>query len=135
MASSMSGFGDVAFRVMANGNGPGIVNDWVRASYVTTRHVPGSNATETFTMGRDAPQVTYRIEAPSFEEYQALDALVQTTATLRIPHGVTLATHTEVVYYGDVYDEMASVLLVDLANIEIRRDGTVRADATFQGSW
>ena len=131
----MSGFGDTAFRVMANGNGPGIINDWVRASYVSSRHVPGSDTTETFTLGRAAPMVTYRIEAPSFAEFQALDALVQTTATLRIPNGVTMATHTESVYYGDVYDEMASVLLTDLANIEIRRDGTVRADATFQGSW
>ena len=135
MATSMTGFADVPFRVLRSGSGSVIVSDFVRDSFTGTRHIPGSDTNDTFLMGRGPATVTWRIESPTLEDHQDLDALVQTTGTLRIPHGVTTAPHTESVFYGDVYDEIATVTLLTLGNLEIRNDGTVHADATFLGSW
>lgn len=135
MTESMTGFSNVPFRILRLGNGPDTVQDFGRPAFANTIHVPGGNTNETFLLGRGVPVVTWQIELANATNYNLLDDAVQTTATLRVPHGISAADHTEAVYFGTTYDEIASVTLLSLSSPVMRIDGTIRCDATFQGDW
>ena len=134
-SASLTGFNEIPFRILRLGMGADVVNDFEREAQQATRHVPGSNTTITQLLGLGAPRVSWMIECPTLDDCADLEAAQQTTAVLRIPHGLTTATHTEVTLFGRVYDEIADVLLVSVRGKVTRNDGTVRCEATFQGGW
>lgn len=134
-SASMTGFNEIPFRILRLGQGADIINDFERESQYVNRHIPGSNTTVTQLLGLGVPGVAWRIECPTIDDCADLEAAQQTTATLRIPHGLTTVAHTEVTLFGSVYDEIADVLLVSVRGKVTRNDGTVQCDVVFQGDW
>jgi hypothetical protein len=84
--------------------------------------------------GKGPRQVTYRLYFDSIADFQALDALVQETGTLRIVHnGHTVPTSSSdnVWIHDRMYSELPSVLLRSLVSYGVEPSGIVEADATF----
>jgi hypothetical protein len=132
VAASQTRFGTIRFRVLRDGAGAAVAPGWERASHIAEEHVPGSDRTITFLLGRGPRDVTWRVECPSIAEQQALEDAIQTTATLVLPHGTQNAPATVHDYFGDLYDHIDGVVLLDVTNVVVHREGTVRADARFR---
>lgn len=131
MAASMTSFAGVSFRVLRLGQGAAIVNSWEQQAISSEEHVPGSNNTDLFLMGLGPKTATWRIETSSIDDYRALEALQQTSGTLRLPTGTSTEAATEVDYFGTIWDEIPDVTLMQLARPVVHMGGKVQADATF----
>lgn len=115
------------------GDNPNAMTDWARESRFVDLPIPGGG-TVIQLLGIGPRRATYRLLFETVEEFQALDTLVQQTGTLTIfdaAHTVPV-THDEQEWILDnLYDEMAGVTLLSLANGQTWPDGTVEVDATF----
>jgi hypothetical protein len=131
----ITGFGGVPFKPLAIGGGVDLMRDWQRESRVTVVPIPGSNTSDTFISVLGPPLLTLPVETPTQADYQALQLRLLSVGTLTLNHGTATGPHTEIVAFDRVYDRFANVLLRELRDPVVRRNGTVRATATFQGSW
>lgn len=84
--------------------------------------------------GMGPRQVTYRAFFEALAEFQALDALLQQTGTLRVVsggHSAPVDGPNTVWIHERLYDEIEGVLLRNVVSAGVAPDGTVEADLTF----
>jgi hypothetical protein len=123
---------DCRFGILWGGD-PFLMTDWTRRNRDTELEGIGG-LTVIQLMGSGPRQITYRIFFDAIADYQALDALVQETGTLRIfmrSHTVPVDTDDHHSIHGKLYTEIDSVLLRSLVSLGVAPNGNVEADAVF----
>jgi len=114
----IAAFGDVGFWIVQEDDQL-MLPDWQQESRTAEYAVPGSDRVVVQTLGRGRYRTTYQIELEDDAALRALRALVQSTATLRLPHGSSTLLANEVLYMGKVYDELTSVLLERIDDVRM----------------
>lgn len=126
--SKKVGFADVQFMAVSeSGKWP----DWTRKANVQTRSIPGSNRSITQMVGFGPRTVTYPLVLATSEDYMSLQDLQGTQGTLMIFEETASVEREAVEYYGDVYDEITDVILVDISSSVRSVGGYIVCDATF----
>jgi hypothetical protein len=115
------------------GSDPYLMTDWTRRQRdVEIEGIGGLTLIQL--MGSGPRQITYRIFFDTIADFQALDALVQETGTLRISmnsHTVPLASTDNHWIHTRMYSEISGVLLRSLVSQGVAPNGEVEAEATF----
>jgi hypothetical protein len=95
------------------------------------RHVPGSNRNIVQLLGIGPETITYRVFLESRDDFRALLALRQTTATLTVAANGTVVDGTYESIHGVGYLHIADVTLLDVTAPSFEIDEIVEADCLF----
>ncbi|MDQ3689119.1 MAG: hypothetical protein M3406_03620 [Chloroflexota bacterium] len=136
----LTGFGDVEdytafapFHVEVDA-ASGVYPDWEQELIAQTRHIPGSNRSDTFISGFGVASLTLAVWFDDRDAYRRFRPLYVTTATLRVFAQFT--SHEGAIQHlrdGDPdYEDFANTTLIQVTRPLHQVDGVVEVQVTFQ---
>ncbi|MGE3796856.1 MAG: hypothetical protein AB7G88_03365 [Thermomicrobiales bacterium] len=117
-------FAGVHFAIRSGTGNDVRLSGWSQPNIAPTRHIPGSDRSITFQMGRGPMVLSYSAEFQDRADYAAIQALIGTTGILQVPRRVCELAQTpavdgvrsveEVNYFGRIYTRVTEIILMDV---------------------
>ncbi len=126
----------VEFRILWEGGSDSTeLPTWSQQSYTVDNHLPGSDITETDSLGMGPYQRSFRVMCADKYEFYKLRLAQQATGQLRVPAAMNDLVDLDVVeemFDDDLYATIQNVYFESLTDTRIAVDGPCYGTATFK---